>query len=86
MAGKMVRAPVAELVDAADSKSVVLWDVGVRVSLGAPYINLFKGQFRVYMAAIGGSIYLLWQFCTPCQKAINFSSCFASLIYGSNNK
>jgi len=38
------------------------------------------------MTAIGGSIYLLWQFCTPCQKAINFSSCFASLIYGSNNK
>ena len=29
-------APVAELVDAADSKSVVRKDVGVRVSLGAP--------------------------------------------------
>ncbi len=31
-------APVAELVDAADSKSVVRKDVGVRVSLGAPLI------------------------------------------------
>ena len=29
-------APVAELVDAADSKSVVRKDVGVRVSPGAP--------------------------------------------------
>ena len=28
---------MAELVDAADSKSVVLMDVGVRVSLGAPH-------------------------------------------------
>ena len=35
-------APVAELVDAADSKSVVLMDVGVRVSLGAP--NLFPNS------------------------------------------
>ena len=35
-------APVAELVDAADSKSVVRKDVGVRVSLGAP--NLFPNS------------------------------------------
>ncbi len=33
---KVSFAPVVELVDAADSKSVVLWDVGVQVSLGAP--------------------------------------------------
>ncbi len=33
-------APVAELVDAADSKSVVRKDVGVRVSLGAPIISM----------------------------------------------
>ena len=31
-----IQAPVVELVDAADSKSVVLPDVGVRVSPGAP--------------------------------------------------
>ncbi len=31
-------APVAELVDAADSKSVIRKDVGVRVSPGAPMI------------------------------------------------
>ena len=34
------RAPVAELVDAADSKSVIGNDVGVRVSLGAPITYL----------------------------------------------
>lgn len=33
------RAPVAELVDAADSKSVIFADVGVRVSPGAVLIN-----------------------------------------------
>ena len=30
-------APVAELVDATDSKSVFCMEVGVRVSLGAPF-------------------------------------------------
>ena len=34
-------APVAELVDAADSKSVVRKNVGVRVSLGAPWFQSF---------------------------------------------
>ena len=40
----LFRAPVAELVDAADSKSVVRMDVGVRVSLGAP--RFFDGILR----------------------------------------
>ena len=34
------RALVAELVDAADSKSVVLTNVGVRVSPRAPFIQM----------------------------------------------
>jgi hypothetical protein len=38
-----LRAPVAELVDAADSKSVIGNDVGVRVSLGAPYLGNLMG-------------------------------------------
>ncbi len=33
-------APVAELVDATDSKSVIREGVGVRVSLGAPIIRI----------------------------------------------
>ena len=37
-------AGVAKLVDAADSKSVVRMDVGVRVSLGAP--RFFDGILR----------------------------------------
>ena len=35
-------APVAELVDAADSKSVIRKDVGVRVSPGAPMIIVLQ--------------------------------------------
>ena len=37
-----VIAPVAELVDAADSKSVIRKDVGVRVSPGAPMIIVLQ--------------------------------------------
>lgn len=40
----IIYAPVVESVDAADSKSVVLWDVGVRVSLGAPPFNYDQTQ------------------------------------------
>lgn len=36
------KAFVAELVDAADSKSAVLWDMGVRVSPRAPNLNYYK--------------------------------------------
>ena len=41
-----LEAPVAELVDAADSKSVVRKDVGVRVSLGAPKHLYFPPGLR----------------------------------------
>lgn len=43
---------MAELVDAADSKSVVCKDMGVRVSLGAPFQiverNRYKGNFNLF--------------------------------------
>ena len=46
----LFRAPVAELVDAADSKSVVRTDVGVRVSLGAPFF--FDSIVRIIVCKI----------------------------------
>ena len=45
-------APVAELVDAADSKSVVRKDVGVRVSLGAPFRRTEAGDANALTTAV----------------------------------
>ena len=49
---------MAELVDAADSKSVVRTDVGVRVSLGAPSLmavyGVYDGQIQSFIEHFPG--------------------------------